>query len=783
MRELGILLLVFSAVFLCQGRTDEKGLDLLEEIDDLSKRDIQNQLFESRSKREANELSTDESDVKMMSDLTDDIAHYLEKRSAPMSMDDWIKEDKRKFGDHKQSPKKSRGARKRLSKHDRKRPSRGKKRKKKNKKKKKEEERKQKKKNRKQKRSELTDKTAIAAKCGYKLEKKCDVIDMIFRREDGSCNNLEFPVLGMSETPFKRILDPAYADGLDEPRKCKNGQELPSARAVTLRLHNHTEPFKPAENHASHICMIWGQFNNHDISDMALTKIKISKNEYEILQCNDADCKGGNEDCFPIEIPANEKSPSFSNKNCIPFTRAEGVSPLLCKNDDTDTREQENMVTSYIDGSTLYGSNKMNNADVVDLEVEDNWAYNGCLLKNSIHPESNSSKAFLPEYDPKFCETKHCSITGDHRADMVSGLAAMHTLWLREHNRIAKELFDRNPQLKGRILYQLTRRLVIAEMQHITYNEYLPMIFGTPFEGTELETDFFTGYDSSVGQIIPNVFSSAANRFGHSMVPSRHWRLTDDFSGLSKPFLFANDTWWRPELLYEGSKPINILNGMLLQEAYKVDRHISDKLTENLFIEYKEKEGLPLSGDLASRNIQRGRDTGTQGYTAWRKECGLSVPKDFTELAELLGDTEGSFAALYGHCSVEDVDLFSAGLFEKPDQKTGGLLGPTFRCLVGKVFKDLKRGDRFWYENDGPFGFTKEQLDEIRKVKLSKVICDNTDGITKFVPEAMKSIFDKENKFKDCSDIEGMDLSIFAKIDIRKLVKTARKLHQKHFPK
>lgn len=58
------------------------------------------------------------------------------------------------------------------------------------------------------------------------------------------------------------------------------------------------------------------------------------------------------------------------------------------------------------------------------------------------------------------------------------GLTAMHTIWMREHNRIADELKELNPHWDGDTLYQEARKIVGAEMQHITYAHWLPNILG-----------------------------------------------------------------------------------------------------------------------------------------------------------------------------------------------------------------------------------------------------------------------------------------------------------------
>lgn len=69
-------------------------------------------------------------------------------------------------------------------------------------------------------------------------------------------------------------------------------------------------------------------------------------------------------------------------------------------------------------------------------------------------------------------------MTGDTRASEQPGLAVLHTLLMREHNRAALELKRLNPHWTDEQLFQNARRIVTAVNQHITYHEWLPRVLG-----------------------------------------------------------------------------------------------------------------------------------------------------------------------------------------------------------------------------------------------------------------------------------------------------------------
>ncbi|KAK7573454.1 hypothetical protein V9T40_010645 [Parthenolecanium corni] len=165
-----------------------------------------------------------------------------------------------------------------------------------------------------------------------------------------------------------------------------------------------------------------------------------------------------------------------------------------------------------------------------------------------------------------------------------------------------------------------------------------------------------------------------------------------------------------------------ISRGLLSTPVETLDQFITKEITNHLF----EDKKIPFSGmDLPALNIQRARDHGIPSYNEFRAMCNLKRATTWEDFAkELPADVITRLKRLYP--TVDDVDLFPAGISENPIP--GGLVGPTFACIISIQYRQLRKCDRFWYETSDPLlKFSPEQLIEIRKATLSRIICDNLD--------------------------------------------------------
>ena len=86
-----------------------------------------------------------------------------------------------------------------------------------------------------------------------------------------------------------------------------------------------------------------------------------------------------------------------------------------------------------------------------------------------------------------------------------------------------------NPHWDGDRVYQEARAVVWAEMQHITWRHWLPLILG---EAGMARLGEYTGYKPDTDPGVANVFATAAMRFGHTLINPVLRRLSDNFTSI-----------------------------------------------------------------------------------------------------------------------------------------------------------------------------------------------------------------------------------------------------------
>ncbi len=351
---------------------------------------------------------------------------------------------------------------------------------------------------------------------------------------------------------------------------------------------------------------------------------------------------------------------------------------------DTHDGAYVNEITSYIDASMIYGS---------DAETVDKMRIEGGKLLMTEDAQLDLEGANL--------------VTGDVRAAENVALSSMHTIFTREHNRLVDELAEADPTLSDNQLFDEARARVEAMVQAVTYNEFLPVLLGDD------ALEAYGGYDETVDVGISVEFSTAVFRFGHTLL-SPNLQLVDE-TGTETSELALRDAFFRPSLLSEPDMIEDVLRGAATQTAQALDTMVVEDVRSFLF-------GPPGAGgfDLASLNIQRGRDLGVPSYNDLREGLGLERADSFDDISSdpLVA---ARLEAAYG--SVDLVDAWIGGLAE--DALEGALLGETFSLVMIDQFTRLRDGDPFW--SAGREGFSDAERAELWETTLADIIERNTD--------------------------------------------------------
>ncbi|XP_037609751.1 eosinophil peroxidase-like isoform X5 [Sebastes umbrosus] len=579
-----------------------------------------------------------------------------------------------------------------------------------------------------------------------------------YRTATSVCNNLKNTRLGSSNTPFARLLPAEYNDGISQPKGFNNHTInnffLPLVRQVSNNILSTTDAGVVNDREFTHMVTLFGQWNDHDLTFTPFSpSIRSFSNG---INCDDS-CES-TEPCIPIPIPPGD--PRSQTEECIPSFRSAPVCGTGYSaynfGGEANKREQINALTAFLDLGQVYGSEEK-----LAMFLRDHQSDGGLLRVNTEFKDNGRELLPFNPLPVNMCATRGrvtndsnarevpCFIAGDVRVDENIALTSIHTVFMREHNRVARALKRLNPHWDSETLYQESRKILGAYTQVIVFRDYLPHIVGDVAMRTQLGR--YPGYDASVDPSISNVFATAAYRFAHLAIQPVLSRLDANYRENANfpnvPLFKAFFAPWR--IIFEGGID-SLLRGLVGRPAKlnTQDNMMVDAVRERLF-----QFVMHLALDLGSLNMARGRDHGLPGYNAYRKLCGLSEPRNQAELAQVLNNADLARRLLQLYGTADNIDVWMGGVAE-PFVR-GGRVGPLFACLIATQFEKIRQGDRLWYENPGVF--TAAQRTALSRVTLSKIICDNT-GI-KTIPTDALSVISNRNRLVNCRTLRSLNLS------------------------
>ncbi len=507
-------------------------------------------------------------------------------------------------------------------------------------------------------------------------------LDGQIRSYDGYGNNEQFPLFGTVGSPLRQVTPLAFADSISAP----NGVNRPNPRQISNTVFAQSG-YIYDQHELSDYIWVFGQFIDHDI-----TLIDDSEIEPAFVMVPP---------CDPVFDPLCQ-TPTI-----IPMMRS---LPMEGTGTSTDNpRQYTNAISAFIDGSAVYGSDQ-ERADWLRLFTDGKLKTStGDLLPfNTLNGEL---EGIIDENAPHMANpivsNKRWFVAGDVRANENVLLTAIHTLFVREHNRLCEQLKLTHPEWTDEELYQRARKIVGGIIQAITYEEWLPTM------GVTL--DPYSGYKNDVDPNISNVFSAAAYRFGHSLLSKDILRMDDGCETMPSGNMTLRQAFFNPSLvLTSGLDPL--FKGMSAQIQQELDCRVVDDVRNFLF-------GPPGSGmgmDLAAININRGRERGLADYNTIRESLGLGRIRSFQENFDNPEDGK-TMEELYG--SVDNIDAWVGMLAEK--HMPGALFGETVMTILKDQFQVLRDGDNFYYPRDPEL--SQEEKEMIRNTTMADVVRRNTN--------------------------------------------------------
>jgi len=504
---------------------------------------------------------------------------------------------------------------------------------------------------------------------GVPIQEDVDDAEYKFRPYEGMGNNFKHPRYGHVGEHLLRKCEAEYNT---DTQLSLHGN--PNPRIVSNNICKGSS--LPSPHKLSNITWAWAQFVDHQLDLTARQS-------------------GESAETIEIPVPDTETDPEedfYYPGRTITVTRSQFVMV-------DGVRQHANALTSYVDACNVYGTTPDMSQRLRALDgtgkMKTSMADNGetLLPYNTL---GLAMDVFIP------VPQESLFAAGDVRANENIALIAMHTIWVREHNRLCDDLVEGHPEWAGQdeMIFQHARRMVIGMQQQITFTEALPKLLG-PMPP-------YSGYDDTVNPDIATEFSTVGYRVGHTMLPDV---LQTDGQGTTITLFeaFFNPAWVQAHGID------NLLVGLSQTRQQKVDNVVVDSVRNQLF-------GPPTTTsmrDLAAINIQRGRDHGIPGYNAVRVAYGLKMINTWGEFPTTTA-LRAKLAALYS--SPDAVDPWIGCVVE--DHLPNAEVGPLLHAIIGDQARRIRSGDRFWYEND-PALSTNERI-AIKQTSMADVLNRNT---------------------------------------------------------
>ena len=501
------------------------------------------------------------------------------------------------------------------------------------------------------------------------------------RTIDGYNNNLvnkDWGSVGVNQLNPGTV---GFADGISEPA----GPDRPNPRFISNSLFMQNTLANDPRGLSSY-CWGWGQFIDHDI-----TLVKDHPSEG-----------------MTISVPVGDVFFDPAGTGTVNMSMKRNDYDPLTGTNVSNPRQFINHITAYIDASNVYGSEEERAAWLRTFSDGKLKVSAGNLLPwNTTTGEYDGAiDPGAPEMAMPFPSVQKWFVAGDVRANENPFLTSMHTLFLREHNRLCDELKTANPGWTDEQLYQHARKLVGGQLQAIVYEEWLSAM--------GMSVPPYNGYDLFENPGILNVFSAAAYRYGHTTINSLLVRMDNNGDYLPQGDILLRDAFFNPTATTSAGGIEPYLIGMATVVQQDFDCKLVDDLRNFLF-------GVPGAGglDLAAINIERGRDRGLPDYNTMRTDFGLDPVVSFSQMSAdpLMNQT---LEFVYG--DINKIDPWVGMLSENhmPD----ALFGKTAMTIIEQQFMALRDGDRFYYENDP--GISTEEKQWIKATRLANVIRRNT---------------------------------------------------------